>query len=319
LFSSLIKRIILKRSSVEANFSRLTVDIVKSGQSRRGLGIILSVEFPEAHILSQQMDRELTGKQVTVYTLQHYTKLQNLGFINMYLSDFERLCSRTVETVISRGNVIQVKFSDAMNLILAPEYGGIILFHKKEHPISEKFHLKLGFTDQTALTVTLTGMGIIHALADSELSHSYVYQRDFSQTASPMDENFTLDSFSKALLGKNVNLKTMLVGKDAVVTGLGNSTFQDVTYRAGIHPKRKASELTEAQRRKLYDAIRLVIEQRLQLGGKIQFIDFYGRRGGYEPAMGSGMAGKICKVCGAEVVKLNLSGGQCCICPGCQK
>ncbi|MDR0493268.1 MAG: hypothetical protein LBH74_06500 [Nitrososphaerota archaeon] len=279
----------------------------------------MSIEFPEAYIIAQQMHRELIGKQVAACILSNCTKLQNLGFINMYISDFERLCRKTVEVILCRGNVIRVKFSSAMNLILAPEYGGIILFNKTDSPIPEKFHLKLSFTDQTAVTVTLTGMGVIHALADDELSHSYLFKRDFSQTASPMDTDFTFDNFSKALLDKNVNLKTALVGKDAVVVGLGNSAFQDVLYRAGIHPKQKASELTEVERHKLYDAIRLMVEQRLQLGGKTHFIDFYGRHGEYEPVMGHSMASKLCRVCGTEVVRLSLGGGHCYICPDCQK
>ncbi|MDR0471898.1 MAG: hypothetical protein LBH79_09305 [Nitrososphaerota archaeon] len=279
----------------------------------------MSVEFAEAHLLSQQMNSELTDKKVAACKLANCTKFQSMGFISPYLSNFERLCGRTVEAVICRGNVVRVKFSDAQNLLLAPEYGGIILFHKKDSPIPEKFHLKLDFTDQTALTVLLTGMGIIHALADNELNQSYLYRRDFSQTPSPIDKNFTLDSFSEALLGKTVNLKTALVGKDAIIAGLGNCAFQDVIYRAGIHPKQKASELTKAEQQQLYDAIVSLTEQRLNLGGKTQFIDLYGQHGKYEPVMYSAMAGKLCGVCGTEIIKLSLGGGHCCICPSCQK
>jgi len=265
------------------------------------------------------MNRELTSKKVAACKLANCTKFQTLGFISPYLSDFERLCSQTIETVISKGNVIRVKFSNAQNLLIAPEYGGIILFHKKDNPLPEKFHLKLDFTDQTALTVLLTGMGIIHALADNELNQSYLYRRDFSQTPSPIDKNFTLTGFSEALLDKNVNLKTTLVGKDAIIVGLGNCAFQDVIYRAGIHPKQKASELTKAEQQKLYDAIASLTEQRLNLGGKTQFINLYGQHGKYEPVMHSAMAGKLCGVCGTEVIKLSLGGGHCCICPCCQK
>jgi formamidopyrimidine-DNA glycosylase len=279
----------------------------------------VSIEFPEAYILAQQMNKELTGKQPLTCTLQNCTKLQNLGFINTHISDFERLCNKTIKTVICQGTGIQTKFSDALNLLLAPEYGGIILFHKKSDLTPKKFQLKIDFTDQTALTVTLTGMGVIHALLDNELYNSYVYRRDFSQTVSPSAEAFKFDSFSAALLKKNVNLKTALVGRDAVVTGLGNSAFQDILYHAGIHPKRKASKLTKVEHHRLYDAIQLVITQRLKLGGKIQFVDLYNKRGGYKPAMASDMGGQLCSICGAVVVTLNFGGGHCCICPGCQK
>jgi formamidopyrimidine-DNA glycosylase len=279
----------------------------------------LSVELPEAHILAAQLNCELIGKQVAAVTLQNCVNYQNLGFINMYLSDFQRLCNGRAESAVSRGNTIRVKLDNGLNLLLAPEYGGVILFHKKDSAVPAKFHFKVDFADGSALTVTLTGMGIIKALTDEELKESYLYQRDFSASASPLEADFTFERFTNDLAGKKVNLKAALVSRDAVVVGLGNSAFQDILYRAGIHPKRKASELNEAERRRLYDAIRFVVEQRIRLGGKTQFVDLYGRRGGYEPAMGSNMKGKICKACGADVEKLSLGGGQTYLCPGCQK
>ena len=162
-------------------------------------------------------------------------------------------------------------------------------------------------------------MGIIQALTDEELPHSYVYRRDFSATASPVEEGFTFERFSKEIAGRNVNLKTVLVGKDAAVVGLGNAAFQDIIYRAHLHPKRKASELNAAEQQALFEAIQYVVKQRINFGGKNQFVDFYGKQGSYTPAMGPNMKGKICTECGADVAKLSFGGGQIYLCPECQK
>jgi formamidopyrimidine-DNA glycosylase len=278
----------------------------------------LSVEFPEAYILAKQMNIELTGKQIATCNLQNCAKLQNLGFINIYLSDFDRLINRKIESTISRGNTIRLKLNGNLNLLLAPEYGGVILFHPKGGVVPSKYHLKLDFKDKTALTITLTGMGIIQALTDEELQHSYVYRRDFSQTASPMEEDFTFERFSKELTDRNVNLKTVIVGKEAAIVGLGNAAFQDILYHASIQPKHKTSDLNPARQRVLYDAIKFVIEQRIKLGGKSQFVDFYGKQGTYVAAMGSNMKGKICLHCGGSIEKLSLGGGQVYCCPNCQ-
>ncbi|MCW3995148.1 MAG: hypothetical protein NWE98_03240 [Candidatus Bathyarchaeota archaeon] len=89
----------------------------------------MSVELPEVYILANQMDRMLTGKQISNIILQNYQKLQSLGFINSCISDFLRLKGCIVESVVSRGSVLWVKFDNRMNLILAPEYGGKILYH----------------------------------------------------------------------------------------------------------------------------------------------------------------------------------------------
>jgi formamidopyrimidine-DNA glycosylase len=163
-------------------------------------------------------------------------------------------------------------------------------------------------------------MGAIQTLKDDELEQSYVYRRDFSEVISPIDEReFIFERFSKQLADKKVNIKSSLVGKDAVLVGLSNSAFQDILYRAKIHPKRKASELSEGERRALYDAIKALIGERIRLGGKDTFVDLYGKQGRYTSTMGPNMNKKACVVCGTSVEKLSLGGGQVYFCPTCQK
>lgn len=280
----------------------------------------MSIELPEAQILAEQMSKELLQKQIKSFHLQDYQKLQRIGFVNKDVNAFDQLVNRKVESIASRGSVICVKLDLGLNLVLAPEYGGRILYHTSRSTVPNKFHLKLDFNDDTSLTVALTGMGVIQTLKDDELERSYVYKRDFSEVTSPVDEReFTLKRFSKQLADKKVNIKSSLVGKDAVIVGLSNSAFQDILFRAKIHPKRKASELSEGERHALYDAIKVMIKERIRLGGKDQFVDLYGKEGRYTPAMGPNMSGKTCMVCGTSIEKLSLGGGQVYLCPKCQK
>ena len=279
----------------------------------------MSIELPEAKILSEQMNKELKGKLIKSYHLRDYEKLQKIGMMDKDLKSFERLLNRKIESVSSRGNAIRLKLSSEMNLILAPEYGGKIFYHKKEKTIPDKFHLKVNFSDKTALTVRLTSMGLIHAMKDSELEKSYVYRRDFNtDVISPIDEEFTFNHFSKLLVDNNRMLKSVLVGKDAVVVGLSNSAFQDIIYRAKLHPKRKAMELSEDEKQSLFNTIGLVLKERIRLNGKDQFHDLYGNQGGYTPAMGPNMKQQNCKGCGTPIEKLGIGGGHVYLCPQCQ-
>jgi formamidopyrimidine-DNA glycosylase len=279
----------------------------------------ISIELPEAKILAEQMNKEFKGKRIKSYHLQDYERLQRIGFLNKDIKSFDQLVNGEVESVISRGNVIRVKLNNGMNLILGPEYGGKILYHTSEKTVPKKFHLKVDFSDNMVLTVRLTSMGVIQALKDDNLERSYVFRRDFnSLVLSPIDEEFTLERFSKLLADNNKALKSVLVGKDAVVVGLSNSAFQDIVYRARLYPKRKASELDINERRALYDAIRLVLRERLQLNGKDQFLDLYGNQGGYTPAMGPNMKQRNCPLCGTSIEKLSVGGGHVYFCPKCQ-
>lgn len=266
------------------------------------------------------MSKVLVGKAVQAYELQNCQNLQKLGCVNKDASAFGKLVGGKVVSVVSRGNVIVVKFSNDWNLVLAPEYGGTILFHKNENTIPSKFHLKLSFQDSTALTVSLTGLGCIQAVTEADLAKNYLYRRDFSQITSPLDtKEFTLTRFLTDLAEKTVNIKAALVGKDAILVGLSNGAFQDVIYRAKIHPKRNASSLSKDEKAALYDAITLLVQERIQSGGKNQFVDLYGKQGTYTPAMGPNMKDQNCPTCNTKIEKINHGGGQVYLCPKCQK
>ncbi len=278
----------------------------------------MSIELPEARILAEQMNKELRRKQVKSVLLKDYQRLQQIGMMNRDIADFNMFVGGRIENVNSRGNMIIAKLTNGTNLILGPEYGGEIFYHKTTKSVL-KFHLRMNFIDDTFLTVRLASMGIIQALKDDELESSYVYKRDFdSAKLSPLGKEFTFDRFSKMMADNNKMLKMVLVGKDAILVGVSNSTFQDILYRAKIHPKRKASELNTQEKRRLYNAIKLVLKQRINLGGKDRFHDIYGRQGIYTAAMGPTMKEQTCTECGFTIEKLSLGGGQVYLCPNCQ-
>jgi len=278
----------------------------------------MSVELPEAKILAEQMNHELRGKRVKSFLVKDCERLQRIGMMDKNLTSFNQFVNGKIESVASRGNVIRVKFENGANLILGPEYGGEIFYHTDAANVP-KFHLRLDFSDGTLLTVRLTSMGVIQVLRDDELERSYVYKRDFDSTKlSPTDEEFTFERFSERMADQNKMLKSVLVGKDAVLVGVSNSTFQDILYRARIHPKRKASELAAEEKRSLYDAIRLVFKERIRLNGKDQFRDLHGKQGGYTPAMGPNMKQQTCPQCRTNIEKLSMGGGHVYLCPNCQ-
>ncbi|UCH38256.1 MAG: hypothetical protein JSV76_03635, partial [Candidatus Bathyarchaeota archaeon] len=202
----------------------------------------MSIELPEAMILARQMNEKLQGKRIQSYHLQKYERLQRIGMLNPDLSVFNHLTNTTIIQVFSRGNTIRVFLDHAWNLLIGPEYGGQIRYHAAETTRLTNYHLKLEFDDATALTVHLTSMGLIFVVSDEGLDQLYLVRRDFDkQKLDPLDSSFTLERFTERLTAQNRMLKSTLVGKNAILVGLSNSTFQDVIYRAKTHPKRKAS------------------------------------------------------------------------------
>jgi formamidopyrimidine-DNA glycosylase len=279
----------------------------------------MSIEMPEAMIITRQLDPEIRGKTVAGFALRGCENFQRIGFMNKDSAAFERLIGLTVGGVACRGNTMVVNLSDHQNLIVSPEYGGEVLLHKNAAPHPAKYHFRLDFTDGAALTVWIKTMGGVYATSDEGLAEHYLVRRDFDMSRpEPNDERLTLEAFSDLIAPATRQLKPVLVGKDAVVVGLSNAAFQDIIYRAGLHPKRRASDLDPDERRALYEAMRFVVGERLRLGGKATFRDLYGRPGGYEPAMGPAFKGRQCPACGTAVQKLAHGGGEVFVCPVCQ-
>jgi len=279
----------------------------------------LSIELPEAQILAGQMNDALCGRRILSYRLQNHERLQRIGMLNKDERSFDLLNGGVISSAMSRGNTILMSLTNGANLILAPEYGGEVFFHKDAVSIPEKYHLRIDFADSTALTVRLTSMGAINVSMHNDLAGSYVYRRDFNpDVLSPADKAFTLGAFANLLSTKSTSLKPVLVGKDAVIVGLSNSAFQDVSYRARLHPKRAASSLDDHEKRNLYDSIAALIKERIVKNGKEGFCDLYGRKGSYVPVMGPNMKGRACPRCGASIEALRLGGGQVYMCPSCQ-
>lgn len=277
----------------------------------------MSIELPEAYILAKQMKDALVGKKIKSYDLRDIERMIKIGFIKD-IQDFNDLVDRTVLDVTACGNTIRVIFDEGINLLVGLEYGGLIRYLESEDNIY-KYHLKLDFIDGTKLTIRIKSMGYIGAVKDEKLDQSYMYQRDFLGGVSPMGDEFTFKRFYEFMHDKNKQTKPLLVGKDAYLVGLSNAAYQDIIYRAGIHPKRRASDLSREDLQALFEAINAVIKERLSLGGKDQFTDIYGNSGKYIPVMGHNMKGQDCPKCGTPIEKLAHGGGQLYLCPRCQK
>ena len=150
----------------------------------------MSIELPEAQIFATQMNDVLKGKKVKSYDLQDVERMIKIGFINKNIFDFKDLIDRTILGVTSRGNTIRVKLDEGMNLLIGPEYGGLIRYHEGGDKVP-KYHLRLDFTDGAKLTTRITSMGLIYAVKDENLDQSYMYRRDFLGGISPTSEEFT--------------------------------------------------------------------------------------------------------------------------------
>jgi formamidopyrimidine-DNA glycosylase len=279
----------------------------------------VSVELPETQILAEQMTSTLLENKIKSCDIQDSEKLQKIGFMNKKVKDYKRLVGCKVKSILFRGNVIRIQMNKKMNLVLCPDYGAKILFHENEDTLPKKHHLKIEFTDGSFLTIRQTGMGLVYSATDQEVKNLYVIKRDFSDIPSPVGEHdFTFEKFDELLDAKHQNIKGAIVGKTAIVVGLSNAAFQEIIYKAGIHPKRNTSTLTYDEKHNVYDSMKQILNARICSGGKDNWLNLYGEPGRHTPVMGPNMKDKHCPECAAPIEKIAHGGGHVYFCPRCQ-
>ena len=273
--------------------------------------------MPESYFIASQL-QILIGKIVGNYEIADYEKHQKDGWFNKDEHFLKNLINNELTAVESKNAIILMHFKSNHVLLIGPEYGGEIRYVKKEENFDKKFHLKLLFFDQDSLWIRIKGFGYCILYDSKDLMRNYVFKRDSSKIKITDENEFNLKNFLERIKQKNTNIKSLLIGKDAIIAGIGNSLFQEIIYNAGIHPKEKSFNLSIEQIQKLYLAIKFIVEIRIEVGGKKYIVDIYCQKGRYKPIMDSSLYKEPCPICGTNVDKITIGGGINYFCPTCQ-
>lgn len=275
-------------------------------------------ELPEVLVVTEQMNHVLIGKKVTQAKARDCSKLIRQGFVNVEEAVLEQsLTGRVVVSVQSRGKWIILEFDHDKFLLLALEMGGKTIYLQAETANSENYHLKLEFEGNMVFIVRISGLGFMR-LADSSNLETMLYPGNFG--FSPVDkENFTLN-YLTSLCNQypNKNIKDLLINQQNIA-GIANGYTNDIFFVARIHPKKKARELSEEEQLRLYQAIKQVMQEAVEQGGREGEFDLYNKEGRYKRLMSSKTKDTPCPVCGSQITAISTSGSTSYICSNCQK
>jgi formamidopyrimidine-DNA glycosylase len=105
------------------------------------------------------------------------------------------------------------------------------------------------------------------------------------------------------------------------VAGLGNIYVNELLFRAGVRPRRRAGRLTRRQCARIVAATRAVLAEAIREGGSsiADYRDGFGRPGRFQAAHRVyGRAGEPCTRCGTAVRVCRVAGRSSFYCPRCQ-
>ncbi|MDO4626252.1 MAG: bifunctional DNA-formamidopyrimidine glycosylase/DNA-(apurinic or apyrimidinic site) lyase [Pasteurellaceae bacterium] len=137
----------------------------------------------------------------------------------------------------------------------------------------------------------------------------------------PLSEAFNATYLFQKSRKKQTPLKTFLMD-NAVVVGVGNIYANETLFLCGLHPKKTAGSLTNAQSAQLIETIKAVLSKAIQQGGTTlkDFLQPDGRPGYFaQQLLVYGRQGKPCPICHNDIQSLMIGQRNSFFCPRCQK
>ena len=273
-------------------------------------------ELPECITLARQVNETLAGKTISRGSLGNSP--HKFVWYNRSPEEFAGFTAgKTVGRAYARGKWLFIPLDPGYVLLLG-ECGGRLLYHPPGANLPAKYHLWLTFTDGSALT-EFTQMWGAMELYEAGREEERQYVKGMRPT--PAEPAFTFEYFADLVAelraGEKRSVKGLLT-QEQLIPGLGNAIAQDIMFRAGLHPGHPIGQLSERQRRALYEAIRATVDAAIAGGGRDDEFDLHNRSGGYRRLMDSRAVGQPCPTCGTSVEKMQYLGGACYFCPSCQ-
>lgn len=227
--------------------------------------------------------------------------------------EFEELITgRTFLRLDRRGKYLIFLLSGGWNLIIHLAMTGRLLFNQAERDKHTRaiFHLEDG---HNLLFVNMRKFGRLYLVKDAE----EVVGRLGPE---PLEPEFTPQLFAHLLANRGGALKPLLLNQ-RFLAGLGNIYTDEALFIAGLHPQRRADTLNPKEIKRLYEAIRLVLEEGLKDGGTT--LTAYRRpseeKGKHQERLQVFRRTGPCPRCGATIERIVLGGRGTYFCPHCQR
>src|SRR3989344_2007260 len=137
----------------------------------------------------------------------------------------------------------------------------------------------------------------------------------------PLEKNFTWQILKSKILNHKSSPIKITILDQTVVSGVGNIYACEALFHAKIDPRKKVSELSDAEVKRLREGIVSSLKDGIKYGGstRTHFVSDEGKKGLFlDYAKVYNRLGRPCKICGTKIAKIKLGGRGTFYCPTCQ-
>lgn len=272
------------------------------------------LEIPEAQTIARQLKETIAGKTIASAA----AAASPHGFA-WYFGDpaayGELLAGRTITDTAAYGGRPEI-WAEDMRLSFGDGVNVRYLDAGAKRPA--KHQLLLEFGDGSAVCCTVQMYGDLWAFPDG--MNQDFYYTVAKEKPSPLSDAFDAAYFANLLTDetKKLSVKAFLATEQRI-PGLGNGVLQDILWRAKIHPKRKLNTLSDNEYETVFTAVKSLLSEMTEKGGRDTEKNLYGNPGGYKTVMSKKNDGMPCPECGGLIQRMAYLGGNVYVCECCQK
>jgi formamidopyrimidine-DNA glycosylase len=267
-------------------------------------------ELPEVETIANYLRRELTGRRVSSVWIG-WSKIVDRPSPEQF---HQRLTGAVLEGCERRGKFLVFPLSTGQCLILHLRMTGTPCIKHAAAGPDNHTHAVFVFGDDLSLHYRdVRKFGRFYLVDDSLEVLSNLGPE-------PLGEEFSVEWLTHQLSSRRAGIKPLLLDQ-RFVAGIGNIYADEALYRAGIHPRRLASDLIPSEAIRLHDGIRSVLREAVSAGGSTlqDFRSPRGETGEFQHRLSVfRRQGERCPRCGEQVERIRLQGRSTHFCPSCQ-
>jgi len=270
------------------------------------------IEIPEAVVIARQIGETLGGRRIAL-AMANASPHKFAWYTGDPATYNERLAGKVIGSTQGVGGCIEFIAGDMTLSISAP-----IHYHPKGEKRPKKHQLLIEFDDGTAISSSAQMWGGFFCVPVGERLGFVDYDKA-KEKPSPLSEAFDRAYFDTLFDEETPKLSAKaFLATEQRIPGLGNGVLQDILWAAGIHPRRRMGELSSQEIEAMFKAVKNVLAEMTEKGGRDTERDLFGNPGGYRTILSKLTVDKPCPACGTIIRKEAFMGGSIYFCAECQ-
>ena len=274
-------------------------------------------ELPEVETIVRQLKSQIIGRIITKIEILRpdQWKLNQPGEVQQALKN------QCITQVNRRAKFILIDLQSGCQLIIHLRMTGKLTWAPCKPEIDKYTRTIFYFTDGSSLQFNDTRA--LGSLIFLKCGDEYPSLKKLG--VEPLSDDWLLENLKILCQKSTLTMKDFLMDQNKIA-GIGNIYANEILFRSGIHPQRRANTLSDNEIERLYHIIPKILELAIEkmgttLGNKVSdYRSVYNIEGEFQNILTVyGREGEPCLKCAAPIIRIKQKDRSSFVCENCQK